>query len=344
MSSAKENIRSIRDQVQPSPSISTWQVVSTLVFFVATIYGLSVVSSVWLIGFCFLPLLALIGIRLFVLQHDCGHLSLYQRKASNDIAGQVLAWFTTVPYELWRSEHRWHHLNQGNLSSRGVDMMNSPPTVDELKNEPEKADDWNAKVSSMGVFFAGAWSLLVARKSVNEFFMFRQAYLEDAKNAAKLRRGIWVTHIGAIVVHISLFLMLGWQKYAFVLVPAYLLAGGFGSLLFWIQHNFEDSYFAWEDEWDFYKVGTDGSSYLKLPFPLSYFTAHIGLHHVHHLNMQIPNYKLDLARNLVPELARVQPLSFDDLRNSFTHLFWDEVKGKKVKLTREALPPQSPDA
>ena len=156
MSSAKENIRSIRDQVQPSPSISTWQVVSTLVFFVATIYGLSVVSSVWLIGFCFLPLLALIGIRLFVLQHDCGHLSLYQRKASNDIAGQVLAWFTTVPYELWRSEHRWHHLNQGNLSSRGVDMMNSPPTVDELKNEPEKADDWNAKSLIDGSLFCGS--------------------------------------------------------------------------------------------------------------------------------------------------------------------------------------------
>lgn len=335
MSSAKDDIRSIRESIQPSPWVSSWQVLSTVAFFLALIGGLSVSQNIWMSVCVYLPLLALFGVRLFVLQHDCGHLSLFKQKTSNDLAGHCLAWLTTVPYELWRSEHRWHHLNQGNLSNRGVDMMNSPATVKEVEDKPHVVDLWNAKVSIIGVFFAGAWSLLVDRKSVKEFFLFREAYARNVKDAQRLKRSIWITHTGAIIVQALILFTLGWQKYFFVMIPAYGLAAGFGSLLFWIQHNFEDSYFAWEEDWDFYKVGTDGSSYLKLPFPLSYFTADIGLHHVHHVNMQIPNYKLEYARQNVPDLARVQPLSLQDLRNSFTHLFWDEANGKKVKLNSE---------
>lgn len=344
MSSAKEDIRKIRDAVQPSPWLSTWQITSTVLLFSAAIYGLHKSQNIWVITLILLPLIALFGVRIFVLQHDCGHLSLYKRRSSNDRAGLFLSWITTVPYELWRSEHRWHHLHQGNLSIRGADKMNSPPTVHEMEEEPHIVDIWNARVSIIGVFFAGAWSLLVQRKSVKEFFLFREAADQNVKDAARMKRSLWMTHSGAVLVQLILFSILGWQKYFLIMIPAYVLAGGLGSLLFWIQHNFEDSYFAWEGDWDFYKVGTDGSSYLKLPFPLSYFTANIGLHHVHHVNMQIPNYKLDYARKHVPELARLQPLSVSDLRKSFTHLFWDEEKGKKVKLNSEELSSKSADS
>ena len=73
-------------------------------------------------------------------------------------------------------------------------------------------------------------------------------------------------------------------------------------------------------------MAVHGSSYLKLGWVLSWFTANIGLHHVHHLNPRIPNYTLDRARHLIEPLSEIAPLDPEAIKRSFTHLFWDRQR------------------
>ncbi|HEY0961103.1 MAG TPA: fatty acid desaturase [Pseudomonadales bacterium] len=310
------------------PGRSLWQVASTLLLFVACCTLVALHPAWWMKLLLVLPLAGLL-VRVFVLQHDCGHGSLFNSPRANSIVGHLLACITTVPFRLWAAEHHWHHNNQGKLEHRGVDLMNSPLTLDEAAaDEPGRRYREN-KITPFNIFCIGAWSLLVERKFTRDFFLFRKAFRWPVPNERKLRRSIWFAHAGSIAAHGTLLFALGWVHYLSFIVPASFLAAGCGSLLFWVQHNFEDTYFDRLSDWRFDKVGTQGSSYLKLPQPLRWFTADIGLHHVHHLNAHIPNYRLEEARRALPVLAAVRPLTRDQLRATFYKLFWD-VKRRKM--------------
>lgn len=302
---------------------SLWQVCSTLVLFIGCCALVALQPMWWTKLLLVLPLAGLL-VRLFVLQHDCGHGSLFNSPRANSVVGHLLASVTTVPFRLWAAEHHWHHNNQGKLEHRGVDMMNSPMTLGEAAADPGGRRFREGKVTPLNVFLIGAWSLLVERKFTRDFFLFRKSFHWPVPNERKLRRSIWFAHAGSLAVHGTLLFTLGWWHYLSFVVPASFIAAGCGSLLFWVQHNFEDTYFDHVADWRFDRVGTQGSSYLKLPQPLRWFTADIGLHHVHHLNAHIPNYRLEEARRALPVLAAVQALTLAQLRDSFRKLFWDE--------------------
>lgn len=308
---------------------SLWQVASTLLLF-ATCCALVAVQPTWWMKLLFVLPSAGLFVRLFVLQHDCGHGSLFNSPRANSFVGHLLACITTVPFRLWAAEHHWHHNNQGRLEHRGVDLMNSPMTLGEAAVDAAGRRYREDKITPFNIFCIGAWSLLVERKFTRDFFLFRKAFRWPVPNESTLRRSIWFAHLGSLAMHGALVVALGWMHYLSFIVPASFIAAGFGSLLFWVQHNFEDTYFAPLAQWRFDKVGTQGSSYLKLPQPLRWFTADIGLHHVHHLNAHIPNYRLEEARRALPALAAVRPLTRAQLRATFHKLFWDEQVRKMV--------------
>lgn len=306
-----------------------WQLVSTLGLTLACFVLVTLWPAWWLKLLLMLPLAGLL-VRTFVLQHDCGHGSLFTSRRVNQVVGHMLACITTVPFRLWAAEHHWHHNNQGKLEHRGVDIMNSPLTLREAAGDPAGRAYRERKISAPGIFCIGAFSLLVERKFSGDFFMFRKAFRWPVPNATKLRRSIWGANLGSLATHLALLLAIGWYNYLTFVVPASFIAAGCGSLLFWVQHNFEDTYYDPLSAWRYDKVGTQGSSYLKLPQPLAWFTADIGLHHVHHLNAHIPNYRLEEARRALPVLAAVQPLTRAQLRACFRKLFWDESTRKMV--------------
>jgi omega-6 fatty acid desaturase (delta-12 desaturase) len=248
----------------------------------------------------------------------------------NDAAGTALSWLTGIAYHAWRSEHNWHHGNQGRLSRRGVDRMNSPMTVEEAHGDPAGAALREKKISWPNVFFLGTLSLVVERKRHHAFFMFRPKFQGPVPDRDALVRSVWTTNLGHVVYHAAMIAALGWANWAFVLVPGMLAGAGVGALMFWVQHNFEHTYHAPDGAWNYVEVALHGSSYLNLPWPLSWFTGAIGLHHVHHLNPLIPNYRLEAARRAIPELAAVTPLGWSDLSRCFTHIFWDGTQGRMV--------------
>lgn len=313
--------------------LAAWQVLSTCTLVAMALVGTALPG---LLGLMALPVLAGLLVRVFVLQHDCGHLSLFGSRRANDAVGSLLSVVTGVPYEAWRTEHNWHHANQGKLSHRGIDRVNSPMTREEARADPLRAKARAGLIGPVSVFVLGLYSLLISRKRPRGFFPFRPGFRWPLTNRAALVRSVWMTGVAHLLWHATLVASLGGATWAGMVLPAYLLAGGLGATLFWVQHNFERTYHASDDSWQFVDVALRGSSYVRLPQPLRFFTANIGLHHVHHLNPRIPNYRLEEARRAIPALADVAALAWYDFGRCFTHLFWDSAAHRMVNLA-EAL-------
>lgn len=310
--------------------VALWQVATTVLSLILSVALIATLPGAW--RFVTVPLVAGVSVRVFVLQHDCGHWSLFRAKRVNDTIGLVLSWWTGVPFEPWRTEHAWHHSHQGKLDKRGVDRVNSPMTADEARRDPKAASLRDRFISLPTVMVIGTWSLLGKRKRLKGFFPFRPGFPNRVANRAAQHRGLFLTVIPYAVLQLSLVAALGLGGWG-IMMAGCLLGAGCGALLFWIQHNFEPGFHAEGEAWDFVTVAVEGSSYLRFGPILRWFTGSIGLHHVHHLNPRIPNYRLEDARQAIPELAAVDPLSLTDMRKSFTHVFWDEEREAMVPLT-----------
>jgi omega-6 fatty acid desaturase (delta-12 desaturase) len=284
--------------------------------------------SMW--QWALIPVLSAFLIRMFVLFHDCGHGSLFQSYRANAFVGCTFGYVMGIPFHGWHTEHAWHHRNQGRMDRRGIDQVNSPMTALEARRDPAKAMFRARKITAVNIFILGAAGLLIERKRLIGFFPFRPKFQWPVPNRLTIASNLRTTIVIHAVLQLALFVVYGWVTWLTVLLPALFFAAGVGGWLFWVQHNFPRTYHAGAGDWSFVDVSLRGSSYLALPKPLAWVTAHIGLHHVHHLNPRIPNYRLEEARRAVPALNQVKPLSFNELRGCFTRVFWDEAAEKMI--------------
>ena len=303
-------------------SVALWQLLSTITALVLVLACASWLGpSLWLI-----PCALLAGgclVRLFIIQHDMGHHSFFPTKRANDLGGLALSTITSVCYEAWRTEHAWHHNHQGRLSKRGVDQRTAPMIVEEIAENRAEAQLRADKTSARNVFLISAYALLIERRVPRGFFPFSEAFGDRLHNRAKMLWGIALTLPLHLLWHALIIWTLGWWVSALVVAPGMVVAAGVGGLLFWVQHNFEHTYYDEDEGWNKANVAIHGSSYLRLNPIFDWFTGSIGLHHVHHLNPRIPNYRLEAARQDIDALRDVPPITREGLSRSFTHIFWD---------------------
>lgn len=272
--------------------------------------------SLW--QWALIPVFSALLIRMFVLFfHDCGHGSLFQSYRANASVGSLFGYAMGIPFHGWHTEHASHHRNQGRMDRRGIDQVNSPMTAVEAGSDRRKAAFRARRITAVNIFILGAAGLLIERKRLIGFFPFRPKFRWPVPNRRSVAHNLHTTIVVHAVLQLTLVSVYGWITWLTVLLPALFLAAGIGGWLFWIQHNFPRTYHVEPGDWSFVDVALQGSSYLALPRPLAWVTAHIGLHHVHHLNPRIPNYRLEQARRAVPELSGVKPLSLDELRDCF---------------------------
>lgn len=262
-------------------------------------------------------------VRVFIVFHDCSHNSLLPSRRANAVLGTILGLLVLSPFRRWRHDHAVHHATSGDLDKRGVgDIVTL--TVAEYSSRSWRGRAAYRLIRNPFVMFGlgPVFAMIVGPRIVSR----------DAK--PRMRNSVLATDAAlAVLVGLACWL-LGWRDFLIVWAPAALIAGSVGIWLFYVQHQFEDAYWQSGEDWSYADAALRGSSYLKLPSVLQFFTGNIGLHHVHHLNPRIPNYNLQRAHDSNAAFATVPTLSLWDGLRAVRFKLWDERTGQLVTFAQ----------
>ncbi|MGH2861337.1 MAG: fatty acid desaturase [Solirubrobacteraceae bacterium] len=283
---------------------------------------LALETSIWLTLALAIPSAGFL-LRTFVIFHDCAHGSLLPSRKANVRVGTLLGLFVLTPYARWKHEHAVHHASSGDLDRRGVGDVYTL-TVNEYQ-----------ALSSR--------SRLAYRMFRNPLIMFGIGPIvamiigprlvgKDAR--PRMRNSVLSTDAALAVTFGLIFWLLGWRFVLEVWAPTALLAGSAGIWLFYVQHQFEDAYWQSGENWNYAEAALQGSTYLKLPKVLQFFSGSIGLHHVHHLNHKIPNYHLQSAHDSHPVFSDVPTIGIADGMRAVRFKLIDERSGKLVTFAQ----------
>ena len=284
-------------------------------------------GQVWL-SLAMAPLAAVLLVRLFMIQHDCGHGSFLPSKAANEWIGRAIGVVTMTPYDHWRRCHAIHHATSGNLDRRGIGDI---------------------KTLTVREYFARNWrGRLRYRLYRHPLVMFGigPAYLFLIENRLPfgfMRKGAmpWVstmtTNAGILLAAGPLIWTVGLAPFLIVALPIIVIAATVGVWLFYVQHQFEGTTWRAAADWSQSEAALHGSSHYRLPLGLRWFSANIGVHHVHHLSSGIPFYRLPEVLRNHPALGEVGRLSLWESFACVRLALWDEDKGRLVSF-REARP------
>jgi acyl-lipid omega-6 desaturase (Delta-12 desaturase) len=263
-------------------------------------------------------------LRTYILFHDCTHGSFLPTKRANALLGSVLALIVYHPFASWRHSHAMHHASAGDLDRRGVGDVTTL-TVQEYNDSSARGRLAYRLFRNPFVMFGigPIWALMV------------QPRLVKRTERPRIKRSVWVTNVVLALVLTGICLWIGPWDFFLVQMPTAWLAGAAGVWLFYVQHQFEDAYWESSDQWSYADAALRGSSYLKLPQPLQFFTGNIGLHHVHHLSARVPNYNLQRAHDNVPIFHEVPVLTFWDGLKAVRLKLWDE-EARRLVTFKEA--------
>ena len=292
---------------------SVWQVINSLVPFLFLWYLAyrSLEVGYWLTLLLIIPAGGFMA-RLFIIFHDCCHGSFFRSVKANERLGILLGVLVLTPFYEWRHNHAIHHATAGDLDRRGVGDVYTMTVAEYL------AAPWYKKA---GYRF---WRNPLFLFTINSFLVFAVLHRFWGSEAGKREKNsvIW-TDIAILAVVAWVIYAIGWKAFLLVEIPLRLFVCSAGVWLFYVQHNFEPTYWERHPDWEFFRAGMDGSSFYKLPKLLQWFTGNIGFHHIHHLSPKIPNYKLEQCHNENPEL-QVEPLTFGQSLKSLFFRLWDE--------------------
>lgn len=257
--------------------------------------------------------------RIFIIQHDCGHGSFFSVRRWNDRLGIVCGVFTLTPYYQWRRSHAIHHATAGNLDRRDIHDVYTM-TVREYLDK----DFWGRLRYRL---YRNPITLFVVLPMTLFVVLYR--FPSPVSRRKDKIQVLW-NNVAVITLAVVLSLLLGWKEFLMVHVPIMIIATTLGTWLFFVQHQFEDTYWAQQEEWSYEDAALKGSSFYKLPKVLQWFTGNIGFHHIHHLSPRIPNYALEKCHEENPEFQNVTVLTLgSSLRMTFLTL-WDEERKKLV--------------
>jgi omega-6 fatty acid desaturase (delta-12 desaturase) len=272
------------------------------------------------------PLAALLLLRLFIIQHDCGHGAFFPGRAGNDWLGRVIGVFTLTPYDPWRRSHAQHHATTGNLDARGVGDVNML-TVREFHGKPWlKRLGYRLYRHPLVLLGIGPAYLFLLRHRLPIGLMLEGPRYWVSTMATNLVTGLILA---------GLIYVFGFATTLAVFLPTLLLAASMGVWLFYIQHQFEAAHWDSKEAWSFHEAALMGSSHLDLPPVLRWFTANIGIHHVHHLASRVPFYRIPEVLEAHPGLADINRFTLPQTVRPLILTLWDEDSRRLVSF-REA--------
>ena len=270
------------------------------------------------------PLAAGFLLRSYIIFHDCAHASFLPAKRMNIWLGRALGLLVYSDYDSWRHSHAVHHATAGDLDRRGTGDVPTW-TVAEYNGHGRIArlGYWLFRHPLVMFILGPIWALVISPRLIKR------------SQRPRIQRSIALTNLAVAAMVTGLVLLMGWQTYLLTIWPPALMAGAAGVFLFYVQHQFEDVYWESGENWDYDAAALRGSSYLKLPKVLQFFTGNIGFHHVHHLSARIPNYNLPRAHHDHPVFASVPTLTLASAIPTIRLKLIDETTGRLVTF-REA--------
>jgi acyl-lipid omega-6 desaturase (Delta-12 desaturase) len=258
-------------------------------------------------------------VRTFIVFHDCSHGSFMRSKRANAWLGVATGLLVYSPFLRWRHDHAVHHATSGDLDRRGAGDVRTLTVAEYLALPRTGRLAYRLFRNPLVMFGLGPIvALLIGPRLV----------ARDAR--PRLRRNVIATNVALAVAVGALCWVMGWREYLLVQGPTVMLAGSAGIWLFYAQHQFEDAYWQSTGQWTYADAGLRGSSYLKLPKVLKFFSGNIGLHHIHHLSARIPNYNLQRAHDENPIFHQVTTLSLWDGLRAVRFKLWDEDRRRLV--------------
>jgi len=288
----------------------------------------SVAFLVFHLGFWWLALIltapaALFLVRLFMIQHDCGHGAFFSAKAANDWVGRVIGVLTLTPYDYWRRTHAVHHATSANLDRRGLGDIKTL-TVDEyLALTPMKRFGYRLYRHPLVLFGLGPFFTFFLMQRL-PFGLFKDGWRP------------WLSTMGTTVAALAVLAVFAWllgpAPTLLVFLPTMLIGATIGVWLFFVQHQFEGVTWLRQGKWRRDDAALLGSSHYDLPQPLKWLTANIGVHHVHHLSSRIPFYRLPQVMKDLPELKNVSRLGLIESFKCASLAVFDEANGRLISF------------
>ena len=300
----------------PDLARSLWQLGSTGVLFVLIwlLMYRSLDTAYWATLLLAVPG-AFLMVRLFIIQHDCGHGSYFRSARAAEVVGSVLGVLTMTPYHYWKRVHALHHATSGNLERRGFGDIETLTVAEYLSRGRWARFKYRVYRHPLVLFGIGASVL---------FFVMHRLPTIAPPEWRRERRSIVLTNVALAAAVVSMCALVGYKAFLLVHLPMTVLASSIGVWLFYIQHQFEPTYWEHEPEWAFDAAALEGSSYYALPPVLRWLTGNIGLHHIHHLNAGIPNYRLQHVLEDCPELGAVTRVTLRRSVRCMSLALWDE--------------------
>jgi acyl-lipid omega-6 desaturase (Delta-12 desaturase) len=252
-------------------------------------------------------------LRTFIVFHDCTHGSFFPSRTANNWVGVLCGLIVFTPFHIWRHEHAVHHATAGDLDHRGIGDVDTLTVAEYLGRPwPHRLGYRLMRNPFVMLVLGPVWAMMLEPRLVPGW--------------ARRRFGLKIvlTDLALVAGVAALCMLLGWRAVLIVQLPPAMLAGATGIWLFYVQHQFEGVYWRPHDSWSYPASALRGSSYLKLPKLLQFFTGNIGLHHVHHMSARIPNYNLQRAHDENPVFHDVPVLSL-----------WDGIRALRLKLYDE---------
>jgi acyl-lipid omega-6 desaturase (Delta-12 desaturase) len=271
-------------------------------------------------------------VRIFIIQHDCGHGSFFRSRRANDFVGNLCSVMTLTPYAFWRRQHARHHGSWNNLDHRaqsGLDIYSSCMTVAEYR----ALKPWRRRL--VRVVSHPVVANLLLPPFV--FILLYRIPFDAAKGWRRERRAVYRSNLAIAGLLGILCLVLDFESVLAVQLPTMVLASIAGVWLFSVQHRFENVLWVRQANWSFGDASLQSTSLLHLPRVLQWFTGNIGFHHVHHLNPRIPNYRLEECHNAYAEFQGVPKLTLRTALQALHYALWDEEAGRLVPF-RSVVP------
>ena len=309
---------------QPDNLRAFWEIAITILPFAGLWAGMWLVSQIS-IGLALIMVVPAAGlmVRLFMIQHDCGHGALFSTRAANDWVGRVIGVLTLTPYDFWRQSHASHHAGSGNLDRRGIGDIDTLTVREYLALGGVQQLRYRLLRHPLVMFGLGPAYL----------FILRHRLPFGAMTSGPMP---WwstqLTNLGFLAISAILIYMVGFAAFFLIQFSIVALGASIGVWLFYVQHQFEHTYWEHQPDWSHPAASLHGSSFYDLPKPLMWLTGNIGVHHLHHLSSRIPFHRLPQILKDYPELGEIGKLTLWQSLKCVKLTLWDEDRKRLVSF------------